>query len=223
MLLAGVAGVLWSFVARRREACILFAFPLAFYLSAGRGYTVFVRYMVPVVPFLCLGAAVFLERVVSALGIQRLRSQVLILLAVCLGLPSLHSSWCFDSLLLQPDNRAIVTEWLAANSPDGSTVMGLGPIWGNPELPESLVAHRAGQGMADFVIVQRHPIPYNYDDGRHDEMLAQHYAESAAFPTLDENVSVNAFDPVDAFYVPYSPLTGVSRPGPELYVYKLKK
>src|SRR5262249_22538543 len=46
---------------RWKAAALVLAFPAAYYLLVGSGKTVFVRYMVPMVPFLCLGAAVSVD------------------------------------------------------------------------------------------------------------------------------------------------------------------
>jgi 4-amino-4-deoxy-L-arabinose transferase-like glycosyltransferase len=59
LFVLGVAGILWMLAVRTRSAAIVFAFPILYYVVAGRGHSVYVRYMIPIVPFLCLGAAAF--------------------------------------------------------------------------------------------------------------------------------------------------------------------
>jgi hypothetical protein len=57
MLIAALGGIV--VVARRQPttALLLASYPLAYYVVAGASADVFVRYMIPVVPFLCLFAA----------------------------------------------------------------------------------------------------------------------------------------------------------------------
>ena len=54
--------------AQPRAAVFVLAFPIPYYLVLGSGLTVFVRYMIPIVPFLCLTAAVAVERFADTIG-----------------------------------------------------------------------------------------------------------------------------------------------------------
>ena len=56
LLCTGILGMLLLIVRDRRKGALVAAFPLSYYLLVGSGYTVFVRYIIPVVPFLCLTA-----------------------------------------------------------------------------------------------------------------------------------------------------------------------
>jgi len=56
MFLAAVAGIIVALWKQPRRALLVFLFPLAYYAFSGKGYTVFVRYMIPMLPFLCIGA-----------------------------------------------------------------------------------------------------------------------------------------------------------------------
>lgn len=220
LLLAGVVGLVWAFLIRPGEASVLFAFPLAFYLFAGRGYTVFVRYMIPVTPFLCVGAAVLVERVTARIVMPRVRVSVLLLMAVLVALPSMSRVFLFNRLLLRRDNRLLVADWLADHIPDGSTVMQTGGRWGQVDLPSNVQPLRRGGGLPDYIVVQNHPLVYSAISDAQQEMLTAGYNRAAVFPTMEKDVSVGMFDRLDAFYIPYAPLTGVERPGPEIYVYK---
>jgi hypothetical protein len=55
-------------VTRLRKSITVLAFPIAYYLVAGNGYAVFARYILPVVPFLCIAAAWFLVWTCRALA-----------------------------------------------------------------------------------------------------------------------------------------------------------
>src|SRR5262249_52508589 len=57
LLLAGLAGAVLLTATSRKNAVVILTFPVLYYATVGRGYTVFVRYITPVVPFLCVTAA----------------------------------------------------------------------------------------------------------------------------------------------------------------------
>jgi hypothetical protein len=61
LLVASIAGI--PLMARRNPVarCCSFRFPVAYYIVAGASANVFVRYMIPVLPFLCLFAATFVD------------------------------------------------------------------------------------------------------------------------------------------------------------------
>src|SRR5262249_25662584 len=57
LLAAGIVGMFWLVRRRPRVGALVAVFPVSYYLLLGSGYTVFARYMLPVVPFICLTAA----------------------------------------------------------------------------------------------------------------------------------------------------------------------
>lgn len=57
LLVAGMAGCLLLIRRSPRDAVIVLLFPIVYYFVVGSGYTAFARYAVPIVPFLCLTAA----------------------------------------------------------------------------------------------------------------------------------------------------------------------
>jgi Dolichyl-phosphate-mannose-protein mannosyltransferase len=56
LLIAGVLGLFVGIAKGWRDGVMLAIFPITYYLVIGSGYTTFARYILPVVPFLCLGA-----------------------------------------------------------------------------------------------------------------------------------------------------------------------
>src|SRR5207249_487074 len=72
LLAASLAGIVVMAWRRPVEALILGSFPAAYYLVAGDSANVFVRYMMPVIPFLCLSAAAFVD-LVAGMAAGRLR------------------------------------------------------------------------------------------------------------------------------------------------------
>ena len=68
MLLSALAGMVWMAARHPASALVLGSFPVAYYVAAGAGYNVFVRYMIPVVPFLCIFAGYFVASAASAIA-----------------------------------------------------------------------------------------------------------------------------------------------------------
>ena len=116
LLAAGVAGIAASLFLEPRLGLLLFSFPIGYFIVAGSIRNLFFRYAIPVVPFLCLAAARLLTRFV--------KSEALVAaLAVLLILPSAVSTFRFDWILSQMDNRVVVARWFDEHVPAGSSVL----------------------------------------------------------------------------------------------------
>jgi len=125
LLLASTAGCVGLFFRDWRRSLALFCFPLLYFAFAGKGHTVFVRYMLPVAPFLCIATAELLrafERPVSARWGKPAGRCASVALALLLAVPSIKNVICSDWLLGRTDNRLIATRWALANIPVGSTI-----------------------------------------------------------------------------------------------------
>ena len=124
----------------------LFLFPLVLYTLAGRGYTVFVRYMVPIVPFLCISAAMFAVYLSDALARHVNWKGVIPVVAAMIAAQSLYRSVRFDHIMARTDNRVIAADWIVRNLPFGSTVYQAGGIWGQAQLPWTLESLQRAYG-----------------------------------------------------------------------------
>jgi hypothetical protein len=163
-----VAAVCGSCLMLRRRTWgdwLVLSFVLPYYVAIGAGHTVFVRYMVPLVPLLCLAAAVVVERLASlaARSAQRtahsdggasgwirwppdatvrLCAVRCVLCAVLLA-PSLASTLATNRLLNEKDTRVLAAEWMARHVAPGSRVLMLGSHYSLPALhaaPETALA-----------------------------------------------------------------------------------
>ena len=102
-----------------------------YYAVAGAGKTVFFRYMLPLVPFLCVAAACGMERLFAAVRMPALwRTAVLLLLAA----PSLYASVWLGILLQRTDTRLLAAEWIETHVPAGSRIALVGSDFGYPRL-----------------------------------------------------------------------------------------
>ncbi len=82
IFIAAIAGVVPFIRHHRPQACILGAFAIATYVSVGNGRTVFFRYVLPIVPIMCVSAAVAVDRI----GRRRFRAGGQATLALAVGL-----------------------------------------------------------------------------------------------------------------------------------------
>ena len=130
LLLAGLAGC-GLLACRRRPADLLVVSGIVIYYAvAGSGKSVFVRYMIPLVPLLCIAAAVALVR-----ATRHLRGRWWLPLATCLlAAPALSSSLQFDRLLAREDTRLMAAAWIEANVPSGTRIALVGSEYGYPRL-----------------------------------------------------------------------------------------
>jgi hypothetical protein len=91
-----------------RAGLSLLAFPLIYFATASQGNTVLFRYMLPVVPFLCLGAAFLVSIAAGRLRDGRATAVVSIAAVVALAAPSAIAVVRVDRLLARSDSRLIV-------------------------------------------------------------------------------------------------------------------
>ena len=128
-------------------------FPIASCAAAvGAGETAFARYIIPVVPFLCLAAAL---TVVEATRCHR----ALVAAArrgagVCVGRGGAggssrrwHRRYHTDVLLSRVDNRLLAADWIRARWPEGASIAQTGTVAGQvqmataaPDTPEQYPA-----------------------------------------------------------------------------------
>jgi len=124
LLLAGLVGLGLMIFRREKAGLILLVFPLAYYLAIGKGRTVFLRYMIPIVPFVCLTAAYFVGSGWRYVSRRRPELSWLApgLAGAAMGLLLLKPAWDvfqFDRLLAKTDSRLIAADWFQKNIPTG--------------------------------------------------------------------------------------------------------
>ena len=123
-----------------RKACFLMSFPLLYYVLMGKGNRDFVRYAIPLVPFLCVTAAVLLSQL-HALARRQISagrsSSLLAGAVVALLFPSLDSVVRFDSLLGKQDTRVAARQYVEQVVPSGSSFSEFSSAFGELELSPS--------------------------------------------------------------------------------------
>jgi 4-amino-4-deoxy-L-arabinose transferase-like glycosyltransferase len=139
-LIAAVAGIIFLVVRRPRAAGVLFGFPLAYCALIARDRTVFVRYVIPLLPFLCLAAAYAVTTIagrVSRGSTPRRARAVVALLALVTIAPSLVTLVQFDRLLTRIDTRLLTRTWIDEHIAPGDSIYRSGASWGTVQLAPS--------------------------------------------------------------------------------------
>jgi hypothetical protein len=128
----------------RRRAWLWFSFPLAYYLVIGKGETAFFRYILPVLPFLCVALAT---------ALLRLKAPVALAVGVACALQGLWGSVQVDRLFLAGDTRDAMGAWIEHNVPTGARIVHAGAYTGAPMIQRNVEnqtrEYLAKQGRAD--------------------------------------------------------------------------
>jgi hypothetical protein len=236
MFLAALAGMVIAAKRHPRHSLVIIGFFLAFYCALGSGTTVFFRYILPLVPIVCLMAAIAVRQaapwVTSRTGLSPAVSLAL-LVVITGGLSLVNSVW-MDVLLARKDTRVLAAEWLEERITPGESLHDAGgpytqlvldrasfhrwhfdpdtKTFGDPEgrLPDWLVIHtsplRAYTQLAPEV---RRMSNENYD--------LVHTVDATKGPA-----SLSVYDFQDAFFLPFSGFSTVERPGPTIRIYRRK-
>jgi hypothetical protein len=130
LALAALGGILLSLWKPEARTWLLLCFPVFFYLLLGRSALKVDRYLIPVIPFLCIYAAVFVER--TAVGLRARLAPRATIAALTLALSALPLfylvKWC--RIITQPDTRREAAIWIDNNI-----------------APETVIAKRVGSWM----------------------------------------------------------------------------
>lgn len=243
LLTAGLLGMVVMCWRRPGIGAILSVFPIAYYAAAGAGYNVFVRYMIPVVPFLCLFAAYAVAQAARHLAglTGRLReTAVAAALGVAVVAPSAWSVIEFDRLLAREDNRLIAARWVTQNVPAGESIYTAGNLYGHLQLEEPgkpqkyryldfdwrserfTERGRPLDERPDWIVLQRSGIVYSHVSPAIEQLLRREYYLVHTLRAADLSEK-NFYDIQDGFYAPFGSYKGVQRFGPNYEVYKRRE
>lgn len=243
LLGAALAGALLVAWRDPRRAALLLAFPLVYYAVAGSGHTVFARYMVPIVPFACLTAGYTIGQLHRALARRQPAGPAAVLaLAAAIGLaaPGAYKSAHLGRLLARTDSRVLAADWLRARVAPGESVYATGSHYGRPDLydrgrppafsvlkyDDAAAVFRAPDGRAiehpDWLVVQESPLVI-YSSVP--EVITRRLPQYDLVQTFraQRMGEPRVYDQQDAWYLPLAGFRGISRPGPNLSVYRLRR
>lgn len=231
--LAAVVGMATSLRSRNKCAWVMLVFPLASYFAMAFGRTVFVRYALPLSPFLALWAAMFCLAARQRVG----RSWGLVLVWAVLT-PSLVRALSFDAFVSRTDTRCLAAEWLRGKLAPRETVGWTGSRWTVALLRADEVSHGQASAFARvsrlsrlsdlqasgprFVVVTQHSALWHYCllPTEVAAWLHQHYEPVARWDPQGAERLHSVWDVQDAFFAPFARFRGVTRPGPALTVFR---
>jgi 4-amino-4-deoxy-L-arabinose transferase-like glycosyltransferase len=240
LLVAGLGGFAWMAARQPATALILGIFPVAYYVVVGMGHNVFVRYVIPVVPFLCLFAAYTVTEAARLLARGALAGREALAaggLAVAIVAPTAWSTVQFDYLLSQDDNRNVAARWVEENVPLGSSIYTAGNLYGHLQLEvrgrpqkyryldfdwraERFTESRTPvEDRPDWIILQRSGILYSHVSPSIERLVQEEYALAATLRAADLSEK-NFYDIQDGFYAPFGSFKGVKRFGPNYEIYR---
>jgi hypothetical protein len=124
-LAAAAGGAVHMLARERRLAAVLLPAPLMLFIFMGGQFRYFGRWMVPLVPMLCLIAAYGAVKLVDAIGRTRppLRSPALVAAAILLLAQGAIAAVHVDRVLARADTRNTARAWLFAHIPPRSGVV----------------------------------------------------------------------------------------------------
>ena len=223
------------------HALIVAAFAIATYVSLGNGYTVFFRYVLPLVPIVCLVAAVGVVTVARALvrgggtlaGTTegRRASTTGLVAAAFAGWGLINCIW-FDVLLARQDTRVIARQWLETHTTadqtlyeaeNGYAMLDLRGLrvhsWRYDPATDSFVD--AGGRTPDWLVLHESalrtyataPVPLR-------RLAAEKYDLVQTVAATKGASRSAVYDLQDAFFMPVSGFNGVIRPGPTVLIYR---
>ena len=243
LLVAAVVGAGWLIARRRWVAVMVLAFPLSYYIVLGSGFTVFARYMVPIMPFLCLTAAVAVDRVAAQISgwftTPYAREVSVVVLAALIAFPTAATSVAFDRLMVRPDTRVIAGEWIASRFPSGVSMYQSGFGYGHvqPKPRERYVQYtfseqthgfvRDGRPIdpPDVIVLLESPIgAYTQTPAPIAALVAADYVPLIAFDAITAPRAAGAvYDQEDAFFAPFAGIENARRPGPNVGVFERRR
>ena len=115
--LLGIGWLLWR---RDRLALMAVAFPVVYYIVAGRTALPFARYGVPLVPSLAVVAGAFSADLMRQTGWRR--RAALAATAVVVALTVLYAA-AYMNVFIKPDSRLTASEYLRRRVPEGSRIL----------------------------------------------------------------------------------------------------
>jgi 4-amino-4-deoxy-L-arabinose transferase-like glycosyltransferase len=148
-------GVLWALMKRKWTDGLVLLFLAVYFVSIAFGYMKFIRYTIPLLPFLCLLGARFALELYAAIKARVLR----VILAIALILVGVFSVFCtlaYLNIYTQDDVRVQASRWIHENIPRGSTVLFnisyATPLFGDMFFhPEFYDSYTVGYGQDDYI------------------------------------------------------------------------
>jgi len=118
-----LTGFFYSFYKLSRKLIVFISFPLVYYLSTVVFSQQHARYVLPLIPFLLIFAAWFLESIIFRGGVPTSKAKILITAAsIMVVLPTGIKSVYSDYIFSKKDTRTLAKEWIEDKIPYGTKI-----------------------------------------------------------------------------------------------------
>ena len=230
--LAALGGVIPLARHYGRRAAAVGAFALVSYVTFGSGREVFFRYVLPLVPIVCLFAAVAVRhggRWIASRTRLSSGAATAMLIAVVAGPPLASCVW-FDVLLARTDSRAMAADWLRQRVTPGETFYEEGGHYAAIDLRDAPV-HRwsfnpatgsfgeTGGRTPDWLVLEDSPLwTWAGVSTEIRRVAADRYTLVRTVHAASDGWAV--YDLADAFFLPVAGFSSVERPGPNVLIYR---
>ncbi len=115
-------GVLWALWKRKWTAGLILTFLSLYFISIGFGYMKFIRYSIPLLPFLCLlGARLAVEAYAGAKA--KIPRVIIAAVTLLVGASSVFYTLAYLNIYGRDDVRIQASRWVHANIPRGTTIV----------------------------------------------------------------------------------------------------
>jgi len=125
MYIAAFAGILLYLIRDWKKGLVFISFPLTYYLFVGKGYVIFLRYIVPILPFMCMAAAYFVYEFYHFIKKRTAYRTVVSLsgvLIVVILFQGMYNLMNFSIFITKKDNRHVGKKWVEEHIPQGSSI-----------------------------------------------------------------------------------------------------
>jgi hypothetical protein len=246
VLISGVLGGALLLAVDWRRWAILFSFPLAYFVVVGGGHTAFIRYVTPLVPFVCIAAAFLVYSLIQVVRqawpdwSNRAIAMVAAATVAILAGPSVLTAVEFDRLIGRPDTRVLAADWLRSQMRAGDSLFESGSSYARPHFAwprnvdfvetefdavRGVFVTKSGQPVeAVWIVLAESPLRlYTNVPGSLRGILSSRYQLVQQFVPASEPEPESLFDRQDAFFLPYADFSARQRPGPGLSIYRLRE
>jgi len=144
LALAGLAWLTWRALRPSPQGLVILAWIWPYFLITGSFHAKFSRYMAPLVPWLCLAAALLFWRLWDLAQPQRWARRAVVALGGGVLLATFLYALAFTGLYLRPHPWVAASDWIDRNVPAGAVLTA-------EEWDDKLPARRSGQaGRTDL-------------------------------------------------------------------------
>jgi 4-amino-4-deoxy-L-arabinose transferase-like glycosyltransferase len=236
----GLAYALWK---RTEMDYIIVLQTICYYVWISSGKTVFVRYLIPLMPLVAILTARWASEVFDTFSVRKPHMKYIGLgvISVIILSVSIYNLCYFDYLLLQKDTRTLAKEWIETIFPP-RTKIAMDGWQGKPQLKETeyqlvyigmlnnekawlkpkFIEELKYSNNVDILVVDYHPLPYSTPPKYMTEYIpGKLLADIPPVANPATGFGEAVFDMQDAFYIPYGNFAGYSRGGPWIKIYAL--